>query len=100
MAESTFDTQFVPVAETKAAKPGFVAKFAKKFVEQRTAKARHMTASYIQSFSDEKLAELDLKTRRRARYQSSAVWSLQGEILLFRLDTPSKIGRETAQSCA
>lgn len=71
MAASTFDTSFAAFTETEKAKPGFFATFAQKFVDQRTAKAKHMTASYISSISDEKLAEFgwsaaDIKRLRNA----------------------------------
>lgn len=71
MAASTFDTSFVTFTETDTAKPGLLATFAQRFVEQRTAKAKQMTASYIKSYSDERLTELgwnaaDIKRLRNA----------------------------------
>lgn len=54
MATSTFNHS-LPQGAAGQAQPGFLAKVAERFVAQRTAKARQMTAWYLSSFSDEQL---------------------------------------------
>lgn len=54
MATSTFNHS-VPQGGVTQTQPGFFAKVAERFVAQRTAKARQMTAWYLSSFSDEQL---------------------------------------------
>lgn len=58
MAASTYNPSFGTVSGAEQSKPGIFAKFAQRFVAQRTAKARQMTAWYLSSYSDEQLAGL------------------------------------------
>ena len=52
MATSTFNPTLAQGAPTKT---GFFAKLAQRFVAQRTAKARELTATYLSSVSDAQL---------------------------------------------
>ncbi len=52
MATSTFNAT---LAQGTPAKDGFFARVAQRFVAQRTAKAREMTATYLSSVSDAQL---------------------------------------------
>ena len=54
MATTTLKTALVR-EDAGRSEFGFFARFAKRFVAQRTAKARRMTAHYLESYSDEQL---------------------------------------------
>ncbi|MFY0613230.1 MAG: hypothetical protein JXQ99_16985 [Hyphomicrobiaceae bacterium] len=54
MAATTFNASLARKSAEQS-ELGFFARFAQRFVAQRTAKARQMTALYLESYSDEQL---------------------------------------------
>ena len=70
MATTTLNAS-IDTQSARQSQPGFFARFANRFVAQRTAKARQMTAFYLESFSDEQLVRCgwsaeDIKRLRNA----------------------------------
>lgn len=70
MATATFNASFAR-NDASPSEAGFFASFAQCFVAQRTAKARQMTAWYLESYSDEQLVKFgwsaqDIKRLRNA----------------------------------
>ena len=56
MAATTLKTSLAGNGASRS-EPSYLARLARRFVAQRTAKARQMTAWYLESYSDEQLVK-------------------------------------------
>lgn len=55
MATSTYNPSLAASTDVDQSKPGFFARLAQQFVEQRTREARRITAEHMKLYTDEQL---------------------------------------------